>query len=193
MRRGAAIATGARSSGSGGAMPALHRLHAPRGGVASTSNSSSSSHLTALSSSTTSSSIAAATPASRSAGPCSSSGRGSSVAARAASGAAAAGGAGGGDGAAAAAGGLGAFLAAFWKFLRPHTIRGTILGTTAVVARALLDNPNPIDWALLPRALLGLLALLCGNGYIVGINQVRCARLESGVCALLHSVCCLCR
>lgn len=68
---------------------------------------------------------------------------------------------------------LTSFLAAFWKFLRPHTIRGTILGTTAVVARALLDNPNPIDWGLLPRAILGLIALLCGNGYIVGINQVR--------------------
>jgi len=29
-----------------------------------------------------------------------------------------------------------------------------------------------IDWALLPRAALGVLALLCGNGYIVGINQI---------------------
>ena len=29
-----------------------------------------------------------------------------------------------------------------------------------------------IDWNLLPRALLGVLALLCGNGYIVGINQI---------------------
>lgn len=29
-----------------------------------------------------------------------------------------------------------------------------------------------IDWALLPRAMLGVLALLCGNGYIVGINQI---------------------
>lgn len=29
-----------------------------------------------------------------------------------------------------------------------------------------------IDWGLLPRAVLGVLALLCGNGYIVGINQI---------------------
>eukprot|EP00897_Mesotaenium_endlicherianum_P002866 jgi/Mesen1/2607/ME000166S01730 len=65
-----------------------------------------------------------------------------------------------------------AFQQAFWKFLRPHTIRGTLLGTTAVVARALLENSHAIDWALLPRALLGLLALLAGNGYIVGINQI---------------------
>ena len=29
-----------------------------------------------------------------------------------------------------------------------------------------------LDWSLLPRAALGVLALLAGNGYIVGINQV---------------------
>ena len=29
-----------------------------------------------------------------------------------------------------------------------------------------------IDWGLLPKAVLGVLALLCGNGYIVGINQI---------------------
>ena len=33
-----------------------------------------------------------------------------------------------------------AFRAAFWKFLRPHTIRGTILGATAITSRALLEN-----------------------------------------------------
>lgn len=81
------------------------------------------------------------------------------------------------------------FIDAFWKFLRPHTIRGTILGASAVTARALLENQlvrcqllvlrrhriaaqQLIDWGLLPRALLGVLALLCGNGYIVGINQI---------------------
>jgi homogentisate solanesyltransferase len=85
-------------------------------------------------------------------------------------------------------------LGAFWKFLRPHTIRGTVLGTSAVrarrarantrsrldvphcaqvVIRALSANPELVDFALVPRALLGLLALLCGNGYIVGINQAR--------------------
>lgn len=36
----------------------------------------------------------------------------------------------------------------------------------------LLTNAAAIDWGLLPRALLGLVALLCGNGYIVGINQI---------------------
>jgi len=63
-------------------------------------------------------------------------------------------------------------LNAFWRFLRPHTIRGTVLGTTALVARVLMENPSSIDWTLMPRAMIGLLALLCGNGYIVGINQI---------------------
>lgn len=65
-----------------------------------------------------------------------------------------------------------AFKQAFWKFLRPHTIRGTILGSIAVTSKALLENPALIDWGLFPKALLGVLALLCGNGYIVGINQI---------------------
>eukprot|EP00879_Flechtneria_rotunda_P014324 GHRR01014964.1.p1 GENE.GHRR01014964.1~~GHRR01014964.1.p1 ORF type:complete len:407 (+),score=144.26 GHRR01014964.1:322-1542(+) len=64
------------------------------------------------------------------------------------------------------------FMSAFWRFLRPHTIRGTILGTTAVVSKVLITNSHAIDWGLLPRAIMGLLALLCGNGYIVGINQI---------------------
>lgn len=64
------------------------------------------------------------------------------------------------------------FLSAFWKFLRPHTIRGTVLGSVAVTTRALLENQHAINWGLLPRAVLGVLALLCGNGYIVGINQI---------------------
>lgn len=64
------------------------------------------------------------------------------------------------------------FQDAFWRFLRPHTIRGTIIGTTAVVIRALIENSHLIDWGLLPKALRGLAALLCGNGYIVGINQI---------------------
>ncbi|KAG1675030.1 hypothetical protein FOA52_002687 [Chlamydomonas sp. UWO 241] len=80
---------------------------------------------------------------------------------------------------AAAGGGVGdepgsvtGFVQAFWKLLRPHTIRGTILGACAVTSKALLETPELIDWGLLPKALLGVLALLCGNGYIVGINQI---------------------
>nr|CAD1840388.1 unnamed protein product [Ananas comosus var. bracteatus] len=59
-----------------------------------------------------------------------------------------------------------------WRFLRPHTIRGTALGSIALVARALIENPDLINWWLTFRAFCGLVALICGNGYIVGINQI---------------------
>ncbi|GAB4851482.1 Probable homogentisate phytyltransferase 2, chloroplastic [Ancistrocladus abbreviatus] len=61
---------------------------------------------------------------------------------------------------------------ACWRFLRPHTIRGTALGSIALVARALIENKDLIKWSLLFKAFSGLLALICGNGYIVGINQI---------------------
>ncbi|KAJ6361985.1 hypothetical protein OIU78_002400 [Salix suchowensis] len=64
------------------------------------------------------------------------------------------------------------FKDACWRFLRPHTIRGTALGSTALVARALIENRNLIKWSLVLKAFSGLFALICGNGYIVGINQI---------------------
>ncbi|XWS56128.1 hypothetical protein CRYUN_Cryun09bG0059800 [Craigia yunnanensis] len=64
------------------------------------------------------------------------------------------------------------FKDACWRFLRPHTIRGTALGSVALVARALIENSNLIKWSLLLKAFSGLIALICGNGYIVGINQI---------------------
>ena len=35
-----------------------------------------------------------------------------------------------------------------------------------------MNNPELFNASLVPRAALGLVALLCGNGYIVGINQI---------------------
>ncbi|XP_050383322.1 homogentisate solanesyltransferase, chloroplastic [Argentina anserina] len=64
------------------------------------------------------------------------------------------------------------FKDACWRFLRPHTIRGTALGSTALVTKALIENSHLIKWSLLFKAFSGLFALLCGNGYIVGINQI---------------------
>ena len=63
-------------------------------------------------------------------------------------------------------------FSSFWKFLRPHTIRGTILASFSVTIRSLIESPGSINFYLIPRALLGVLALLCGNGFIVGINQI---------------------
>ncbi|XP_051135348.1 homogentisate solanesyltransferase, chloroplastic [Andrographis paniculata] len=64
------------------------------------------------------------------------------------------------------------FRDALWRFLRPHTIRGTTIGSISLVSRALIENPELIRWSLLLKAFSGLLALICGNGYIVGINQI---------------------
>jgi hypothetical protein len=36
--------------------------------------------------------------------------------------------------------GQSSFLSAFWRFLRPHTIRGTILGTSAVVTKVCVGS-----------------------------------------------------
>lgn len=76
-------------------------------------------------------------------------------------------------------GSIRAKLRALYKFTRPHTIRGTILASIAGTTRALLDTPNSftswnsLPWAaLLPRAVIGMVALLLGNAFIVGINQI---------------------
>lgn len=58
------------------------------------------------------------------------------------------------------------------RFTRPHTMRGTMIGAAAGVLRALSTMEGPIDVSLVPRALLGVVALLLGNAFIVGINQV---------------------
>jgi len=74
------------------------------------------------------------------------------------------------------AGSLKARGRALYKFTRPHTIRGTILASIAGTTRALLDTPGAIanaQWgSMLPRAFVGMIALLLGNAFIVGINQI---------------------
>lgn len=65
---------------------------------------------------------------------------------------------------------------ALYKFTRPHTIRGTILASIAGTIRALEDTPGALSnaqWGvMLPRAAIGMVALLLGNAFIVGINQI---------------------
>jgi homogentisate solanesyltransferase len=74
--------------------------------------------------------------------------------------------------------GLRGALTAVYKFTRPHTIRGTILASVMGVARVLSEvvssgTFSAIAWAqLLPTAAAGMLALLLGNAFIVGINQI---------------------
>ena len=69
-------------------------------------------------------------------------------------------------------------LNTFYKFSRPHTIKGTILASFMGVTRALIENPNAVSLKLIPRAVIGLIALLCGNAYIVGINQIYDVKID---------------
>ncbi|MEM9090924.1 MAG: homogentisate phytyltransferase [Cyanobacteria bacterium P01_F01_bin.53] len=66
-----------------------------------------------------------------------------------------------------------AWLRAFGKFSRPHTIIGTSFSVTALLAIALAAAPSPIAWgSALGAWLIAWIACLCGNVYIVGLNQV---------------------
>lgn len=73
-------------------------------------------------------------------------------------------------------GSIKAKIRALYKFTRPHTIRGTILASIAGTIRALVDTPGALvnaNWGvMLPRAFIGMFALLFGNAFIVGINQI---------------------
>ena len=46
------------------------------------------------------------------------------------------------------------------------------------VLRALIENPTRINFKLIPKAVVGLVALLCGNAYIVGINQIYDVKID---------------
>jgi homogentisate phytyltransferase/homogentisate geranylgeranyltransferase len=70
------------------------------------------------------------------------------------------------------------WLYAFWKFSRPHTIIGTSLSVLALYLITLattdtnltIDSIGPLGGALL--------ACLCGNVYIVGLNQLEDVEID---------------
>jgi homogentisate phytyltransferase/homogentisate geranylgeranyltransferase len=64
------------------------------------------------------------------------------------------------------------YLYRFWKFSRPHTIIGTTLSVIAIYLLALATTNNPINLSNLGQLLGAWLACLCGNIYIVGLNQL---------------------
>jgi homogentisate phytyltransferase / homogentisate geranylgeranyltransferase len=69
------------------------------------------------------------------------------------------------------------WLYAFWKFSRPHTIIGTSLSVFGLytIARAMSQGQWAIDSSWLTPEIspfATLLACLCGNIYIVGLNQL---------------------
>jgi homogentisate phytyltransferase/homogentisate geranylgeranyltransferase len=84
-----------------------------------------------------------------------------------------------------------AWLKAFWKFSRPHTIIGTSLSVLALYLVAIAENTDslfPLPSSLFPLssslfAFLScffppLLACLCGNVYIVGLNQLEDVEID---------------
>ena len=60
----------------------------------------------------------------------------------------------------------------FWKFSRPHTIIGTSLSVLALYFISLATTGNEIDLVNLEQMLAVWFACLCGNVYIVGLNQL---------------------
>lgn len=69
------------------------------------------------------------------------------------------------------------WLYAFWKFSRPHTIIGTSLSVLGVYLIAYATTAQNTIPSLLPT--LGTwIACLCGNVYIVGLNQLEDVEID---------------
>ena len=64
------------------------------------------------------------------------------------------------------------WLYSLWKFSRPHTIIGTSLSVLALYAIALSTPGIPITNLHLGQLLGTWIACVCGNIYIVGLNQL---------------------
>ncbi len=71
------------------------------------------------------------------------------------------------------------FLASFWQFSRPHTIIGTSLSVVALylIAMATTHSPSALTPPVIHEINLlqfggAWLACICGNIYIVGLNQL---------------------
>jgi homogentisate phytyltransferase / homogentisate geranylgeranyltransferase len=64
------------------------------------------------------------------------------------------------------------WLYALWKFARPHTIVGTSLSVIGLYLIASGIGGTPPDHRLAVAVIGPLIACLCGNVYIVGLNQL---------------------
>jgi homogentisate phytyltransferase / homogentisate geranylgeranyltransferase len=62
-------------------------------------------------------------------------------------------------------------LSSLWQFSRPHTIIGTVLSLVGVYFIA-LGSIGAINFSNFTGLLIAQLACLCGNVYIVGLNQI---------------------
>jgi homogentisate phytyltransferase / homogentisate geranylgeranyltransferase len=64
------------------------------------------------------------------------------------------------------------WIKSLWKFSRPHTIIGTSLSVLALYCISLATTGNTVTAINLEQMLAVWLACICGNIYIVGLNQI---------------------
>lgn len=64
------------------------------------------------------------------------------------------------------------WLNSFWKFSRPHTVIGTSLSVLALYFISIATTGNSINLLNLEQMLAVWIACICGNIYIVGLNQL---------------------
>lgn len=64
------------------------------------------------------------------------------------------------------------WLYSLWKFSRPHTIIGTSLSVLALFLLAIAATGYPVNLVSFGHFLGAWIACLCGNVYIVGLNQL---------------------
>ena len=74
------------------------------------------------------------------------------------------------------------WLYSFWKFARPHTIIGTTLSVLALYLIAIETQSNFFNQSFFIYSLILLLvtwiSCLCGNVYIVGLNQLQDVEID---------------
>lgn len=70
------------------------------------------------------------------------------------------------------------WLYAFWKFSRPHTIIGTSLSVFALYFIALATTDSRIISESLVQIIGAWFACICGNIYIVGLNQLEDVEID---------------
>ncbi|MGL5805575.1 MAG: homogentisate phytyltransferase [Xenococcaceae cyanobacterium] len=69
-------------------------------------------------------------------------------------------------------------LYSLWKFSRPHTIVGTSLSVLALYVIALTSTSSNLTTIHIWQLLGTLFACLCGNIYIVGLNQLEDVEID---------------
>ncbi|HAC64270.1 MAG TPA: homogentisate phytyltransferase [Cyanothece sp. UBA12306] len=70
------------------------------------------------------------------------------------------------------------WLYSYWKFSRPHTIIGTSLSVFALYSISLASTQSQVSFNNLGYFLGCLIACICGNVYIVGLNQLEDVEID---------------